>query len=311
MVNGFKGKKVLVTGGDGFIGANLIAMLESEGAEVYAVVRKHNVDGRLNLIDSQSTRVCVDLLDQKQIHGQLKEVGPEYVFHTATLRDEENWQDSFKINTISSLKLLQTVANPKLKKFIHFGSSFEYSHSTHLLKEMDPVVPNSFLGVCKASGTSLLQYFAKKQNLPIAILRIFHVYGPMESKHRLTSVAIRQILADEPISLTEPGYQHDFIFVSDLINACLKVADMDTTKENIFNIGTGKQTTNEEVVRLVGELIGKSPKVNVGDFEQRSWDKKNWCADVSLANKYLGWRPKTDLRSGLKKMLEYQLNFKK
>jgi len=304
----FSNKNILVTGGAGFIAANLIKRLESKGANVYALIKKESNLYRLNRMQSNVTIIFANMFDFDKIKKELQSIKPHFVFHTATLRNEKNWEDSFKINTLATINLLKAANTPFLEKFIHFGSSFEYANTKMAFKESGQINPDSFLGICKASGSMLLKYFALADNLPVVILRIFHVYGFWEAEHRLVPTAIRNILLNKPISLTSSGFCHDFVFVDDVVDACILTMEKPNIVGSVFNIGSGKQVTNEDVVSCISDVIKKPAKLNIGTFNERPWDKKSWCADLSLANEKLTWYPKTDLSTGIHKTVEWYLN---
>lgn len=305
MSSAFEGKVVLVTGAAGFIGANLVATLEKLGAKVFGLARKNTDLYRLNLINTQCELIIGDLSDCKIIQKNISSLQPDYVFHTITILDEKKWQENFTNNTIALVNLVRVVSSPNLKKFVNFGSSHEYGDIESPYKECALIQPCSLYGVSRSAGTLLLQQMVLAESLPIATLRPFYVYGPLEPEQRFISTIIRAILNDKELALTEPGYMHDYIFVSDVIEASLTVALDDKSSSMIFNIASGIQTANEKIVTLIGQILEKIPKIVVGGFPARNCDRKSWCADVSLAKKELGWASRTSLSDGLKKTIEW------
>lgn len=299
----FYRKKILVTGAGGFIGANLIAALESDGAKVFSLVRKQTDLYRLKQIKSDSELLFVDLLEHDEVTKVGNFIQPDYVFHTATLRHEDDWQATLNINAAAIVNLIKAVASPQLKMFVHLGSSYEYGNIATPYKENDSIKPNTFFGASKAAGTLLLQHLAKCEGLPIIILRLFHVYGRMEPSTRLIPSAIKLILQNKDVPITMPSFVRDYIHIYDIIDACYKAAQYKELSGQIFNIGTGIETSSDKIVNDLGALMGKSVKIMPGKFPTRSWERTNWCADISLARKKLGWVPNTTLQEGLKQSI--------
>jgi nucleoside-diphosphate-sugar epimerase len=304
-MNIFNNKKVLVTGAGGFIGANLVAALESAGAQVYSLVRKTTSLQRLKNIKSSSEIIVADLVDYAAIAQHLAPIKPHYVFHTATARDAINWQSTINTNGAAIINLFHAVSSPHLKHFVHCGSSMEYGNIPTPYKEDSCIKPHTFFGASKAAGTLLLQQLALTQATPITLLRLFHVYGRMEPHHRLIPTAIKSITNNSSLSLTKTNLQHDLVYIDDVIDACFKAALRENSHGEIFNIGTGIETSNEKIVDALGTIIGITPKIHIGEFPARPWDRNNWCADISLAKSELHWVPKTSWQDGLSKTVDW------
>lgn len=299
----FKNKRVVVTGANGFIGAHLVAALEKEAAEVFAFVRKHSDLTRLVRLNTRAKKTSVDLLDSKAVKNELAAIQPNYVFHTAVGRDYDQWQQTLDLNVSATLKLLGASLSPSLEKFVHCGSSLEYGDIKAPYKESDAIQPGSLFGASKAAGTLQLQQLAISKALPVVILRLFHVYGALDSEHRLVPTAIKSFLSSKPITLTKPGYRHDFVYVNDVVKACLMAALKDNVSGQIFNIASGKPVTNEAVIAMISDLMGKQTELKTGAFSAREWDKADWYADISKAHQQLGWQPGTSLKDGLQKCI--------
>lgn len=304
----FKNKKVLVSGANGFIGAHLVATLEREGAEVFALVRRHSDPARLVKLKSRAKRTVLDLLDFEAVRTELAAIQPHYVFHTAVGREFGDWQSSLAMNGSATINLLHASLSPSLEKFVHCGSSLEYGDIKAPFREADAIRPNSLFGASKAAGTLQLQHLALSKGFPVVVLRLFHVYGILESEHRLVPTAIRSFLANRPIALTGAGYQHDFIYIHDVVKACLVAAAAQGVSGQIVNIASGVPVTNEQVVALIGRITGKQTKVETGAFPAREWDKGDWYADISKAKSLLGWQAETSLEDGLRQCLAWHLD---
>lgn len=307
MTSVFKGKRVVVTGANGFIGAHLVTALELEGAEVFALVRKHSDLTRLIKLNSKAHKIYVDLIDHDLVRQELTVVKPHYVFHTAVSRDYENWSATLEINGVATIELLSACQSSSLKKFVHCGSSLEYGAIKAPFNESDAIRPDSLFGISKAATSLQLQQLAIRNCLPLVILRLFHVYGPLENAHRLVPTTISSYLTGLPMTLTEPGYHHDFVYVDDVVNACLLAAAKETDSGEIFNIASAEPVSNEKVVALIGSITGKRTEITTGAFPPREWDKAEWYADISKAQEQLSWQPGTRLEDGLQQCVTWYL----
>ncbi|MGB5291213.1 MAG: NAD-dependent epimerase/dehydratase family protein, partial [Lysobacterales bacterium] len=291
----------------GFIGAHLVTAMELEGADVFALVRKQSDLTRLMKHNTSASRINVDLLDHERVTRKLKAIRPHYVFHTAVSRDYENWTATLEVNGIATLNLLRACLSESLQKFVHCGSSLEYGSIKTPFRESDAIYPESLFGASKAAASLQLQQLARSKGLPLVILRLFHVYGPMESAHRLVPTAIRSFLTNQPMTLTERGYHHDFVYVGDVVKACLSAAAKDNLSGQIFNIASGSPVSNERVIALISAITNKRTQVTTGAFAPREWDKTDWFADISKAREQLGWQPETNLQDGLQRCVTWFL----
>jgi nucleoside-diphosphate-sugar epimerase len=163
----------------------------------------------------------------------------------------------------------------------------------------------TFFGVTKAAATLLCQQFARRSQLPLIILRSFPIYGYWDSPKRLISKAIGAALNNSELPLTPPGYRRDFIFIEDLMEACLLALKTRDLSGEIINIASGKQTANEEVVDLIQELTSREIKVRVASCPPRAHDKTFWVGDIRKAKKLLGWKPRHTMRDGLEKTIAW------
>jgi len=299
------GQEVLVTGAAGFIGANLVAALERHGAKVHALVRETTDLSRLKTLEANPNLVVAELTDFERVDSVVAALRPDYLFHLAVARDEADWRAMFDTNVTATLRLLKSAATPALKKFVHLCSSLEYGKSDGPLSETARPRPEQFYGATKAAAAIFLQQAAHADGLPAVMLRPFHVFGPLEPSNRLIPSAIQAGLRGEELRLTAPGIRHDFIYVQDVVRACLMAACADGLHGRIFNIASGSQWTNEEVVAEIGRILGAPIKIATGRYSARDWDRSCWEVDISAAARGMGWKPEHDLHNGLVKSVAW------
>ena len=300
-----KGLRTLVTGGAGFVGANLVRELLAQHADVHALVRAGTDQWRLAEVRSRIQLHEVDLTDAPRVRRVVHDTDPHVIFHLAKHRGNPatlDYRAAYDANLGGTLNLLEAVAGrTSLRRFIQGGSSLEYDLTRSPLRESDAAAPATIHGVTKAAATLLCQQFARTHALPVVVLRFFTVYGPWEGRTRFVPSLLRASLAHESIRLTRPGLTHDWIYVGDVVDACLTAASTSGLDGEILNVATGVKTTNESIVRMVEELSGQMVRREAEPFPARPWDTDGWVADVSKTASRLGWRARTPLREGLER----------
>ncbi len=139
----------------------------------------------------------------------------------------------------------------------------------------------------------------------IVILRIFSAYGYWESPTRLIPTAIMTAFENGKMDLTAPGYRRDFVFIEDVVDACLLAINAEDPRGEIINIGSGQQATNEEAVEAIQEITGRTIRVRAGSYPARASDTSHWVADIQRARLLLGWEPRHTLHQGLAKTVAW------
>lgn len=308
-MNVLKDSRVLVTGGAGFIGANLVRKLLECAAEVHLLVRPSTDKWRLNDIIDRIKLHAVDLMHKKRVKEVVKRVAPQYIFHLAMggyfAKNMAEQRRIFSEAVCGTFNLLESVQETGYKRLVHLGSSLEYGQRRRPLKETDSLKPVNFRGMAKSFSTQLCEYFALRYRRPIVMLRLFSVYGYWEDPSRFIPIAIKAFLCGGSIKLAPGVCRHDFVFVEDVIDAMIISCVNDKAVGEVFNIGTGKQWTNEEVIEAVRKIIKKDISVEKGGYLRKSTDTSYWVADISKAKTLLGWEPKYLFDSGLRKTIKW------
>lgn len=308
MSDDLRGTRILVTGAAGAIGASLVRALMASGAEVHALVRPTTNLWRLTDVLSRLHLYHADLIERSRVAEHVASIRPDYVFHLATERPTPKQFDRERLVqgiVLGALNLLDAVAPLDIKRFVYTGSSLEYGPKREPIKETDTIGPTSLFGAAKASATLLSLQVARERGYPLVILRPFSIYGYWEAPSRLIPTAIREAFRGGEIRLTAPGYRHDFVFVEDVVEACLRALHIDGANGQVINIASGQQTTNEEVVATIGQITGQPLRVKQGVYPAREWDTDCWVADISKARDSLGWEPRHMLSEGLAKTVEW------
>ncbi len=299
-------KTILLTGGAGFIGANLIyTLLKRTTVNIHVFVRPETNLWRLKPIMNRLTIHNANLLDFPSLTKTVKTIQPTSIVHLAAYGGysyEEDVQKMLELNIQATLNLLQATQPIDYKSFIHTGSSSEYGFKKIPMKETDVLEPSSFYAATKASATHLVTVWAKQYNKPIVTIRPFSVYGPREEKGRFVRTIVENLIQKKPLQVTSGTARRDFIFIDDVVAAYMKaLIPKKNMQGSILNIGSGKEYTNGEVVDTLLRITGKTVPIQKGTYEKRAWDTNHWVANNTLANKLLSWTPTTSLEKGLEK----------
>ncbi len=303
------GPRILVTGGTGFIGANLVRRLLADGFEVHIIARPESDLWRLSGVADRVTLHRVNLLDGAGVVGVLQAVKPATLFHLAMPGGHPATfgarVQATQVAVVGTLHLLEGALKAGGVRFVHVGSSLEYGRMGRPTRESDPLRPVTERGLAKALASRLVRFYAQDRGLEAVIVRPFSVYGPWESPRRFIPTLLRSALTGEPVRLTPPGYRHDFIFVDDVVEGCLRVAKAWIRPGEAFNLGTGVQWTNEDVVRLAEEVTARPIFVIPDSYPPGPADTVCWVADIQKAARRLSWSPRWTLRAGLVRTLEW------
>jgi nucleoside-diphosphate-sugar epimerase len=291
---------IVVTGGGGFVGARLVRRLAGEGRSPHVLLRSTTDPWRLAGLEGRiRTHVC-DLGDAKAVAAAIHAIRPRTVFHVAATGAYHAGDpgELFADNVLATFHLLEATAGVPDCRVVYTCSSLEPGPRPVPIRESDPFRPHTPYGVVKAAST-LLARQAAGQGRPIVMLRPFAVYGPGEPAKRLIPTAIRAALDGTPLRLTAPGFTRDFVFVEDVVDAYVAAAHAPGIDGELVNIGTGRATPNEEVVRLVASVVGRPIALHPEPFPARATDTAVWCADITKARDLLGWSPAHTLEQGL------------
>lgn len=306
---------ILITGGAGFIGANLVNKLLSLGYKnINLIIRRSTNLQRLKNVLTQVNLREIDILDRSALKKIVERINPSVIFHLATYsqyRDQEASQDMVDVNIKGTLNLLMATKNINYKIFVNTGSSSEYGTKGTSMREDDLLEPISFYAATKASATLLCQVFAREYRKPIVTLRPFSVYGPYEENERFIPTIIKSLIENKSIKLTSGNQRRDFIYIQDVIDIYIKtISQGKELSGQILNMGTGIEYTNDDVVQALFKITGKKVTVEKGAFPNRLWDTSHWVADISKTKKLLNWKPKFTLEEGLRQTCKWYENSK-
>jgi nucleoside-diphosphate-sugar epimerase len=302
--------RVLVTGAAGFVGANLIQALRTAGSEVVGLVRPGAPRPRLADLDGDVELLEVDVLEPRTVEDAVKRTRPDLAVNLVVEGSHPTTPierlRQLEVAVLGTARLVEVLARAGCSGLVHLGSSLEYGPRPRPHREDDALSPIVSRGVAKAAETIACLGAARAVGIAAVVLRPFSIYGPWDHEVRLVPTAIRAALEGTELPLTEPGFAHDFVHVGDVVQAILLAASGALTLDGkIFNIGTGVQTTNEDLVAMVGRLAGTEVRTVSGALPTRAHDTRVWVADNERARTELAWTPALRLEEGLRSTIAW------
>lgn len=275
--------KALVTGAGGFVGRHLVARLRADGWDVRGL-----------------TRDDVDLTDPVAAATAVRAADPDVVFSLAAGRAKATAQERASTVAVNTSPWLVDALPDRCRAVVRLGSSTEYAAAPRPLSEDAALAPRGFFGATKAAGSLLLQAAAAERGVRAAVLRAFQVYGPGDHRTRLVPVVLDAARTGATVPLPARLSRRDWVWVGDVVDACVRAAGDDGLPPGIvLNIGTGVQTSTEELVATARRVTGRPIATAPGAHPGREWDTADWVADPSAARRLLGWEPTVRLADGL------------
>jgi nucleoside-diphosphate-sugar epimerase len=301
-----KNSKILITGANGFLGANFTRFLNDNGKNLSIFMNKKSNIWRIKDIVKQIDVHYLDIKNKNKVFKKIKEVKPDYVYHFASYGvhpNQNNFEKMVKTNILGTSNILQALEQYGVKRLINIGSGAEYGQMKERNRESDCINPTIPYTITKATQTLFIKYFSEIKKVPSVTLRMFTPYGKFESKGRLVSDIMVSIIKKKPLFLSSKFAHRDFIFIDDVNKALIKTAMKPKIENEIFNIGGGKAISIRKIVELSQKLSDNKIKIFWNTKESRILDKfqKAPFADLEKTEKVLGWKPSTTLKKGLEK----------
>lgn len=294
----------LVTGAAGFVGAALVRRLLARGDDVTALAAPGSDRWRLAAAAGETAVAEVDLRDADAVARALRDARPELVFHLAA-HGAYSWQRSLprmvETNVAGFAHLAEAALDAGARALVAAGSSSEYGLKDHAPPEDELPEPNSAYAATKASATLLGGWLARERGAAVATLRLYSAYGPWEEPRRLMPALVAHALDGRLPPLANPSIARDFVYVDDVCDAFLLAAERaQPGAGEVFNVGSGRQTTLRELVAVARRVFGIDEEPDWAAYPARDWDTDVWVADPRRAHDQLGWRARTPLEAGLR-----------
>jgi NAD dependent epimerase/dehydratase len=309
------GKRVLVTGADGFIGSHLTEMLVKRGAHVRALslYNSFNNWGWLEDIEGLGSVEVVtgDIRDPHFVKVITRDI--DVVFHLAALIAipySYVAPDSYvQTNITGTLNVVQAAKENGVKRVLHTSTSEVYGTARYVpINEEHPLQPQSPYSASKIAADAIAMSFYNAFDLPLTIVRPFNTYGPRQSARAVIPTAITQILAGkQSIKLGSLTPTRDFNYVEDTCRGFIALAECDAAVGATVNIGSNYEVSIGDTVKLIAEIIGRDVEILSDDVRVRpgkSEVERLWC-DNSMIARLTGFKPEVSLREGLERSIDW------
>ncbi len=299
-------KKILITGGTGFIGYHLSSRCIKLG---WSVTSLSSNSPKPNKKIQGVKYIKVDIKDKKKLFKIKKDF--DYIVNLAGYVDHSNKKKTLESHYIGCKNLASLFLNKKIKKFVQVGSSIEYGklRSPQIENKKNSQSTFSVYGKAKLLSTKYLMKIYKKEKFPTTIIRLYLVYGPKQDINRVIPITIKNALLDKKFNCSSGLQFRDFIYIDDVINAILKILKNRKTNGEIINIGTNKPVRIKDLIIKICSLVG-SGKPIFGKIKLRKDEIRSLYPNINKAHKILKWRPKISLNNGLKRTIKYYKNAK-
>mgnify|MGYP001302907269 FL=1 len=294
-------RRVLVSGGSGFIGRHCLAPLNKLGFDVHAI---HNTSSKD--LNQHVTWHQVDLLDPTQAARIIDAVRPSHLLHLAWSFGAGGADAAPKGTspfgyrwTVATLDLIRHFAEAGGQRLVTVGSSFEYDWGGDgiCIENKTPRIPSTYYGTCKNALADLIGGYSDHMGFSSAWARLFFLYGPYEPPARLVPSVVCSLLRSKPALCSHGNQIRDYLYVQDAADALAFILDSEVTGP--INVGSQQPTMLKTIINQIGERIGRSDLIRLGALQARPNEAPQVLADTTILSQRVGWSPRYDLDEGL------------
>ena len=303
-------RRVLVTGGTGFIGSRVLNCLLNSGD--IPIVIKRNVSDKWRIKKLLDNLVFYNL-DELSLESIFENERIDAVINLATYYKKNNsYEDVEKmieVNIHFPTLLLELCKKYEVPLFVTAGSYFQYSPNYKMIDENNTTMARDLYAATKSALEKIMEYYSSNTDVKAVDLLLFTPYGEMDHKEKVIPYIIKQALSKRPVKLSEGFQKLSPVYVEDVANAFVKALDL--AKKDIgdnlrINIPAKESYSIREIVTVVEELLGYHIEAQWGSLGTNRIDQdSDFMADPKKSENILGWREKFDIYEGLRKTIDY------
>jgi nucleoside-diphosphate-sugar epimerase len=307
--------KAFITGGAGFIGSNIVDLLLKNGhfVHVYDDLSSGNLDNIESYKSNQKFHFTLgDILDKQRLIESMKD--SDCVFHLAASvgrqKSIDNPVNDSMVNLLGTVNVLESMRANKVKRIVYSSSAAIYGELEHeVIDENHPINPDCPYGVSKLAAEKMILAYANLYDINVHCLRYFNIYGVNQRYDyygNVIPIFTHKILNNQPIMIYGDGYQtRDFVNVVDVARANY-LASLSNEKVTVANIGSGHSITINQLAEMLYKKFDKKP--NITYATKRIGDVLHCKANITRANKLLGFEPTLDIDQGLTEYVNWYKN---
>ncbi len=302
------GKRVLITGGAGFIGSALGAQLVSNGHEVHVLDDLSFGHRHLAPVPDDHFHK-VDIRDRSAVRNTVARIGPQWTLHLAAIHFipycNEHPVEASDINICGTINVLDACGSvPACEQVFIASTAAVYPITDHAVGEDHDTGPMDIYGITKLATERLAGEFQMRTGIPTIIGRFFNAFGPNETNPHLIPEIQRQVLAGaRTLKLGNLDPKRDFIHTHDMARAMDALLNAGLTGLEVFNIGRGIEYSVREVVEAFERQLGGSLTIEVDPSRVRKVERMHLLADVSKLERITGWKAQWSLDQGIRTLL--------
>ena len=308
-----KDKKILVTGGAGFIGSEVVSQLIKKNAVV--TVLDNFSSGKKQYLPKNNKKLKIikgDITDEKIVKRAVKD--QESVIHLAALPfipDSFYYPaDFFNVNTTGSVNLLwKSIQSNSVDRFIHISTSEVYGSAQFVpMDENHPTAPHSTYAVSKLAGDRVAFTLHKENGFPVVIIRPFNSYGPKYTQPYIIPEIMNQLLnGTKELMLGNVDATRDFTYVSDTADAIIRSLSAKKAVGEIINVGSGNEISIRDLALKISKIAKIKTKIRYDESRERPYDVNRLISNNKKAKTILDWTPKITMDQGLKKIFQWAM----
>jgi UDP-glucose 4-epimerase len=310
-------KTCLVTGGAGFIGSHIADRLVASGYRV--VVIDNESTGFRENVNPEAIYIRGDVTKMDDLRKAFAH-DLDVVFHIAgqasTIRSFDDPHDDLQVNVEGTLNVVKMCLEHRVPRLLYASSMTVYGHPTAIpTPETEPRTPISYYGIAKYAAERYVHATADRVDLDfdfnVTSFRMFNVYGERQSLENpyqgVVSIFIANVLNEEPITIHSNGEQsRDFVHIQDVVNAWMSALDNDRTYGEVLNLGTGVRCSINELVDVTLAAFGHSRETYPVEYAPlRPGDQRHMVADITKAQRILGWQPRVNFTEGMQRTVRW------
>jgi len=306
-----KDKRILVTGGAGFIGSEVVSQLIKKNAIV--TVLDNFSSGKKQYLPKNNKKLKIikgDITDEKIVKRAVKD--QESVIHLAALPfipDSFYYPaDFFNVNTTGSVNLLwKSIQSNSVDRFIHISTSEVYGSAQFVpMDENHPTAPHSTYAVSKLAGDRVAFTLHKENGFPVVIIRPFNSYGPKYTQPYIIPEIMNQLLqGTKELMLGNVDASRDFTYVSDTADAIIRSLSSKKAIGEIINVGSGNEISIRDLALKISKIAKTKIKIRYDESRERPYDVNRLICNNKKAKTILDWTPKITMDQGLKKIFQW------